>query len=65
LGIFPPLLGVGEVPATFLESTSRGEPLRQQILEVLDVDRQKVDALRGRLDDLVERSFELGKILTF
>jgi len=45
LGVFLSLLRVGEVPATLLESASRREPLRQQIVQIFDVDGQKVDAL--------------------
>ena len=63
LGVLLSLLRIGEFATAILDVAPRGVSLRQQVLEILDVDRQIFDALVGRLDDLVERGLELGKIL--
>ena len=63
LGILLSLLRIGQLVPTILDVAPRGVSLGQQVLEILDVDRQIFDALVGRLDDLFECRFEFREIL--
>src|ERR1700682_4979367 len=61
--IFLSLLRIGQVATAILDIASGGVSLGQQVLEVLEVDRQIFDALVGRLHDLIEGGLELCKVL--
>jgi hypothetical protein len=63
LGVLSSLLRIGEFVTAVLDVAPGGVSLGQQVFERFDVVGQIVDALAGRLDDLVEGRLQLGEIL--
>ncbi len=61
--IFLSLLRICQIATAILDVASGGVSLGQQVLEILEIDRQIFDALVGRLHDLIEGRLEFRKVL--